>query len=626
MIKKTLVASLLLGNFASAYANNIVDEYQQQLMSSINYNESCYVNPANSSVSDQLSECESYWFFNLSGLDAEKRIAVTGDFLGIGISSSFVLVNKPLSENERVITAVDEFYAPMMVDLIDSSVDGLTNAPTVVEEIKSSARSRRSTVSGPETSSSTQPSTYSWKFRQVIPLKKTVFYDKRYDVAILEYEVEAFSRLPIYDELGNSKYGNPKYVRATLVGGTGISFNVDRRGLDYKEIRSTRKAPHQEMFYKYREYLNKVTISTKWNGVQAAVFDSFPKNNDRDRTGVTYNSSVQFGLGVSIPKLPINKLDFSSTKSLTFENGDFFDYTANTGMHKHHVTYSNKEFGSDYAKKTGYCELIGNAKGCWKYTSGINPPLPSFPLLYNTPYNNGFVPDYSVTYEVPRDTAGKSLFQITSSIEGMALQGYARAWFANLYYNGTGGSDGEDYKLNTYTKTLSLRIDWNNPIFTGAEPSIIRAAYGSDNIPQCLTALEGNSIAISECRPNTDEQLFIYTPDLQFVSISNDNKCLDSSSDVLELKPCVVYSNNSQSWYWGVNDSGVSASSNAVLYTEASDGMFKVLSPASSGAEGIKIMSTDSVLDAGNILPDSKFNTLKGRYKASAIVDVGATE
>lgn len=622
MNKKYTLLSMLMAPAFIAQANNNMDSIQQSLMSSNYYQEECYIKPISGDFPVTLGSCSDYMLLNMTNLTDAERTTLTGNHFGLGISSPYVLINHPQDEHKQVITSLDNYDAQLVIKLINESELFADQIRSDVTPVATSSRSRRSvsSYSGPSTSASQMPTSYSWKFRKVFNLNRG-FWPTKDDVAILEYEVEAFSARPVIGEQGNDNVNNSKYIRVTLVGGAGINFNPTE-GSSYKRLFSN-KPSHQLRLTSYREYLDKVKIGTSWNDNRTEVYDSFPKNNDQDRSGLTYESTISFGVGVSIPKVPIKSLDFSSSKSLTFTNGRYFEYEAETGRNSHSVLFKNKEYGSAYSKHDGYCNLIGDAKGCWKYDNSTYTTFQAFDLLANTPYSNGYRPDYSVTYRANRNVTGSSVLSIDTQIQGLSLQGFNKWYIGNLTWFGvnSAGGYGADYNLNVYGKNspIKLIINWDSPVFSGVEPSVITAAYGSDETAQCLTAQSDNGLVLADCQPSNESQLFVYTKDRRLVYIADNNLCLDSSAETLQLMRCQPYANNSQTWNWALNSGYVGVNDNAVLYTSTSDNTFRILNPAGSEGDDIPVLAVDSLSQAVNELPGTKFNTQKGRYQTTAI-------
>ena len=597
----------------SCFTNGVLasNENNTSLISSSEYNEICYFVP--SIKVNKPSQCTDYIVLDMTTLAESERKSVSSRHIGLGIVEPYVLVT--YSNEVSAITPMDRFDSELIIQLIESRDKYKTKAISNTELTSNaySSRVRRSTASGPDTSANT-PISYSWIYNQVVNLNNTYAY--RDERAVLSYELEAFSRLPIYDDLGKDYDQNPLYIRLSLVGGEGVNFNTINYSnwSSIQEVGHPTRPSHQHNIYKYREYLDQVHIKTSWNNIAAGVFDRFPKNNDQDRTGVTYTSTVQFGLGVSIPKLPINKLDYSSTKTMTFTNGEYFDYDETVGQHNHSIRYFNKTYGTQQQAKDGYCNFLGPAKGCWRYVyGGPNPPLREFDQrLLDTPYVNGFIPEYSVTYQIPRVEAkkrGSSLFTVRTQIDGMALLGYESYQIGNRFYSGLANGTGSHYELSEYVDTLQLDINWNSPVFSGVEPSIIRSAYGSDNGAKCLI-VDSNIVRLSDCplEGSNNDILFVHTADNQFISFAN-NQCLDTTGDYLRTKICDQYADNNQLWTWQ-DENGVLT---PVLHTKMYGGSIKILDLANEDEAGIPIVTT-TLEDAIANYPQADFTTLRGKY------------
>ena len=614
ILNKNILALAVACCFSSGVLGGEIDSLS--LSNSEVFNEVCHIVPTTSL--EIPSECVNYVLLEMTKLSNEDRKEITSQVFGLGIVEPFVLVT--YSAMTPALTPMSQFDSDLITHLIDSRDNYASKAASSASQIESAYASRvaRSASSGPDTSSN-PPVSYSWIYNQVIDLNNTYLY--RNEKAVLSYELEAFSRLPIYDDLGQDHSQNPIYIRLTLVGGDGVNFNTINysNSSSVQEVGHPWRPSHQHNIYKYREYLDQVHIHTSWNNIAAGVFDRFPKNNDQDRTGLTYTSSVQFGLGVSIPKLPINKLDFASTKSLTFTNGEYFDYDEEVGLHQHSIRYFNKTYGTQQTPKNGYCEFLGPASGCWRYVNGgPNPPLREFDQrLMDTPYVNGFVPDYSITYQIPRREAqeqGSSLFTVRTQIDGMALLGYESHQIGNRFYSGLANGTGQHYELSEYVDNLQLDINWNSPVFSGVEPSVIKADYGSDDGANCLT-VKGNIVRSTSCPQSStsNEVLFVYTADGQIISFAND-KCLDSSNEYLSVMACDQYPDNNQSWSWQ-DSHGILTS---ILHTKMYGGSIKILDLENETEAGIPLVIT-TLEDAILNYPQAGFTTLSGKYRQDAV-------
>lgn len=610
MIKKIILAGLLLPASSLSFAAPNSDVIQQALMSSQYYQESCYFEPTIGEKFN-LSNCNNYGFINLSHMKEDERLDITSAIFGIGMTTPYILINSPNSDTNRIITALEFFNRDITIDLVNNSNLVAPYIQTDLSQIDTASRNRRSinNQSGPDSSPTSEPTRYNWRFREVFNLNRS-FYPTKNDIAILDYEIEAISKDPAYTQ--QSGANNPKFVRVTLVGGTGINFNPTS-GSTYKQL--TTKSPHQLSKYSYREYLNKVKISTSWSNNKAKLNDSFPKNNDNDRTGVQYESSLKVGFALNVPKLPIKEVTFDSSKKMTFENGNYFEYTAHSGVNSHSVEYNNKEFGTAFSKHTGYCNLIGPAKGCWKYTNKIKPSFESFDLLQDTPYSNGFVPKYSVTYQADRDTSGTSALTIMTEIEGLSLQGFSKWYIGDTHWAGvnSAGGYGPDYKINTYKRPIKLNIDWSSPVFTGLEPSVITFPYSSDDVAHCLAVGRDNSVNVDVCNPKNTNQLFIYTSDFKYVYANDNRLCLDSSQSSLTVTTCNSYSSNSQKWLWFTQPIGHNIYDNTLLYTTKGSGLFNVIKGSTTDNK-LLLEEVDSLDTAFSVWPEAKLNTQSGKY------------
>ena len=123
------------------------------------------------------------------------------------------------------------------------------------------------------------------------------------------------------------------------------------------------------------------------------------------------------------------------------------------------------------------------------YLDGIEPPFKTFPNLNSTPYSNGFLPKYSVTYSANKSASGQSVLTVLTDIPGISLQGFAKWWIGNLYWGGVNSRKGygNDYIQKAYTLSLKLNVNWDSPIFSGTELSVITYPYLSDNTAHCFT-------------------------------------------------------------------------------------------------------------------------------------------
>lgn len=599
-----ILMGLLLPTSSLSFAADS-DSIKQTLMSTQSYQESCYFEPKVNETFNLL-DCDNYAFINVANLSDTERTKVSSSIFGLGTSSPYILINSPNDLNHRVFTSLEFFDRDILIDLVNNS--NLTS-PNI--DIAENSRSRRSINNDTDlATTSTQDATkYSWRFREIFRLNRS-FYPTKDDIAILDYEVETISKRPAYSP--DSGADNPKFVRVTLVGGTGINFNPTE-SQSYKQLDT--KHSHQVSLYSYREYLDKVKISTSWNDNKAQLTDWFPRNNDKDRTGVTYESSFSVGFALNIPKLPIKEVTIDSSKKLTFENGNYFDYDAHSKTYSHSVEYKNKEFGSSFSKHTGYCNLLGPAKGCWRTVYDMQPPFQAFDLLRNTPYSNGFVPDYSVTYQANRNTTGTSTLSITTDIKGLSLQGVTEWSIGSRYWSGVNSVDGygDDYKTKTYKHSLKLAVNWDSPIFSGAEPSVITFPYLSDETAHCFTVGSNRFVNIEPCNPAKTNQLFIYTPEFKYVYSNDKSLCLDSSQNKLMLKECNIYANNSQRWSWFTQPLGHNLYDNTLLYTTKSSGGFKVINHHDTN-NNLALSETESLDEAYNRWPESRLNTQSGRY------------
>jgi len=611
--KNVILLSLLSSACLPAFAAEDKDTIQAGLMSSQFYKESCYIEPDDINADLDITACEKYVFINLSKAKEQIRSIATTQLLNIGVMSPYVLVSNPNVESERVITTLDTYEEGVIIDLINSVESDWVSNPTQLSIVDSFPRAESLVSHAGETfsDSSNASSNYSWRFRQVVKLNQG-FYPTKNDVAILNYEVETIASKPTYYQ--NSD--NAKYVRVTLVGGSGINFNPTE-GSDYKTIR-TNSAPHQLLKYSYREYLDKVKISTSWNDGKAELYDSFPRNNDQDRAGYTYNSKISFSLGVSIPKVPINEIGFESSKSMTFQNGNYFDYYANSARTAHSVEYKNKEYGSDNHR---YYGLVNNSRDRWDYLDGIEPPFKTFHNLNSTPYSNGFLPKYSVTYSANNSASGQSVLTVLTDIRGMSLQGFAKWWIGNLYWGGVNSRKGygNDYIQKAYTLSLKLNVNWDSPIFAGTEPSVITYPYLSDNTAHCFTVNGSQDVTAEPCDPSNTNQLFVYTPERKYVYVNNKALCLDSSEGQLKVAQCKTYGSNNQTWMWYTAPLSNNIYDNTLLYTTTSSGDFKVVKGRGVN-EAMSIEKADALDAAFQRWPKAKLNSQNGRYRSAVTV------
>jgi len=620
MKKNTILLALLSTVVLPTFAAENKDSIQAELMSTQFYEESCYIEPTEQNSNLDLTKCENYIFINLSNLKDQDRSAITAQLFGIGVMSPYVLVNNPKKESERIITSLDSFEKEIIIDLINDSDSYWESNQTQLSTADLLPRAEASTSIGhvlpraePLTSragstSSDSPSDYSWRFRYLKKLNQG-FYPTKNDIAILYYEVSAIASSPAYGNRNNSKY-----IRVTLVGGAGINFNPTEGWSTYKTI-STNSPSHQLGKYSYREYLDKVKISTSWNDNKVELYDSFPRNNDQDRTGVTYNSKIAFELGISIPKVPIKKVAFESSKSLTFTNGNYFDYYANSALNKHSVEYKNKEYGSDNNK---YYGLVNNSRDRWDYLDGIEPPFKTFDNLRNTPYSNGFIPEYSATYLAGKGTTGKSILTITTDVRGMSLQGFSKWWIGRLYWGGVNSRKGygDDYISSSYADSLRVSVNWDSPIFSGVEPSVITYPYLSDETQHCFTVNPSHDVTAQPCDKSNIDQLFIYTPERKYVYANDRTLCLDSSQKQLKVKTCSTYGSNNQDWMWYTAPLSSNVNDNTLLYTTKSSGDFKVLKGGDVN-ETVSVEDVDALDEAFKIWPRAKLNTQKGKYTST---------
>lgn len=612
MKKNVILLAFLSSACLPAFATENKDTIQAGLMSSQFYKEPCYIEPDDITTDLDISQCEKYIFINQSKAKQQVRSTITTQLLNIGVMSPYVLVSNPNVESERVITTLDTYEEDIIIGLINSVGSDWVSNPTQLSTVDSFPRTESlvSDAGGTSSDSSNTQSGYSWKFNQVVKLNKD-FSPTENDFANLKYEVEVIASQPTDDQ--NSD--NTKYVRVTLVGGSGINFNPTQ-GAEYRTIETSYPA-HQLLKYSYREYLDKVKISTSWNDSKAELYDSFPRNNDQDRAGFAYNSKISFNLGVSIPKVPIKSIGFESSKSMTFQNGNYFDYYANSARNAHSVEYKNKEYGSENHR---YYGLVNNSRNSWDYSKGIEAPLKTFGNLTSTPYSNGFLPKYSVTYSANKSASGQSVLTVLTDIRGISLQGYSKWAIGNSYWAGVNSSNnyGADYIPKGYKLSLKLNINWNSPIFTGIEPSVITYPYLSDNTAHCFTVNSNHDVTAEPCDSSNTDQLFVYTPEKKYMYVNNKALCLDSSQAQLKVAQCKTYGNNNQKWMWYTAPLN-SHDDNTLLYTTKSSGDFKVLKGGRVN-EIISVEETDALDSAFQSWPKAKLNSQNGQYTSAITV------
>ncbi|WDE08739.1 ricin-type beta-trefoil lectin domain protein [Thalassomonas viridans] len=610
MKKNLLTVSLLCALSANANAELPVNYIlAQSLSGTALFNESCYLKltPNQEKITLPLS-CQDYVLLDQTDIASEQRMAITGEVTVLGFESPFILITQPQIKDKEVISLYETFDEKDIVSQITAQ-----RAIKKEKEESLSGKAFSTALTAPVQYQEEPPKPYHTKVvRQTIPLNRTVNADGS-EQAVFEYEIDFFASQAFYNELGNSDYDNKKYVRVTLKNGPGVNFNtIEGYGSPYDSWWPV--SPNQKIYYKYRDYLDRVKVSSVLSGNTVEINEARPNNNDRNLSKVTYESSVNVGFGVSIPKVPINEITVSSQKSVTYESGDFFDFIANNDANSFSVDYFNSSYGSEVNPRAdGYCDLIDDASGCWKHaTSTYDDPFNLY-KLNGTPYSNGFVPNYLVTYAVPRSTTGSADLILNASVDGMALYGHARWAGGQLFYHGWKGTDEDkEFEMNTYTKSTRIGINWDSPLFSGAQPVVLNAVHGSNETAQCLTVQSNNIITTEECVDGSYNQMFYYTPDRKYIYQNDLSLCLSTAQEHLSLQTCKSVSNNYQEWYWDNTD----LAARSYLYTRVDNNMLRLIDVDRQDVNGTSLLEVKELTEADS---SNQFNSHNGKVILSSV-------
>lgn len=97
---------------------------------------------------------------------------------------------------------------------------------------------------------------------------------------------------------------------------------------------------------------------------------------------------------------------------------------------------------------------------------------------------------------------------------------------------------------------FSIDVNWNHPVYLGAETVTLSPLALSAVDSQCLTVDPTNQLSFTPCAANNHSQAFIYSSNKQYHFAANPNLCLDSGSETLSLSKCEAFPSLSQKWQW----------------------------------------------------------------------------
>jgi len=560
MIKTRPTAiALIIGSLGvPSFASEIADDFAVYDV----FKPECLLTVADTNFN--IRECKELAVFDLREVQEDKRASITAEHLGLGFNSPIVIAINPLDPNKEKIYTFDKYDE----NYIYSNILTENPAPLV--------RTRRSAIAltSPET-------THEYQEGRLV---RTIHRRFRtgYGTSDLIYTVSMYSQSPI------TSFGHrEKYVDVTLNQGSGINFDTSYVAHNVEEIR---KGISRFWFFTMAQYMDKVTqtVSIDNNRLTSgtsSMADWLPKRQQQQELDITKEKQTQVTLGIKrLPKSPIDSVSVNVSESIHIKSGSIATLDTSVSNTSLTVSYNNDRLGAD-AGEQGWCSLTSNGECMIKRADEEENPY-DYRNKLDSVYKNGFRPDFTAQFVGTDDTKGTSVITVSTNARGIELLGHNR-WVLGARYASGIRVDGKAYNLIDNQDSFTIDVNWDHPVYLGAQTVNLSALSRSDSEASCVTVKSNRKLSFEECGNNNINQSFIYSPSKQYILVSNPELCLDSSNNQLRLAPCEDYPSLTQRWQW----TGTTQFDNDILYSNALGNQIHVIDTTTSNSIRMRSVS-----------------------------------
>ncbi|QUM85493.1 hypothetical protein [Moritella sp. 28] len=525
--------SLFFAASSICYASNIeqTDPVSDYIQSSTSYfQKECHLYGTEVNIP---SNC-SYYALSLNDLSANSRKLFTARVFGLGVDSKFVLITNPNEPNNREIFLLDE---PDLDYLSLNLIKGLDKrSSSIVSDYESSDRQIMKYI-----------------VHQPFKVEK-----KGNGLVDFKYTISLFSKAPYYAKSGDKD----KYVEIALSEGAGVDIGLADKWSNLNYYWNDGSTTN----FVYEEYVDGVDVDVIVDDKEKITTGLVYLNDLSPRMGYQTDRQIDketsTGFKVGFPtsaKLPIKDVEFTNISKYTVTNRKEFRLNTKTNKNGYNVKYVNNKYGS---LEKNFCNL-GTADGhCWDYADKREGPWDlSRVKKHNSLAVAGLRPDFVAKIAAKDGVDGSSDIRVKTTVDSIALFGHNRMIIGRLYAAGSGlwtSGDcsscvkGSDLERLLYVNEFTFTVDWDSPVFLGASAVTIKSTYLSQEVAQCLTAMDDRTLEFKECIDGSKSQSFVYDQEKRYRSVANIDQCLDSADDRLRLSSDCDndFAPNTQVWIW----------------------------------------------------------------------------
>ncbi|MGL4859397.1 MAG: leukocidin family pore-forming toxin [Enterobacteriaceae bacterium] len=366
----------------------------------------------------------------------------------------------------------------------------------------------------------------------------------------LVYRVTLERSLPF--ETSGSSTPDAKIVRISLdneSAGAGIKLNDQ---LNYFYNWTTASVVFDAWLAEYstsaiaQDY--RIAVSTDNNKV--SILKSYPGNlnskfNHTESSGFSVGVSGGVDVSKEGPKASVSgSYSYNQQRSLSYDTQDYRVERNSSSPQQISFSWIRQEYPNTNSLLTQFSGAV------WEKDYKIDTKRIS-PISYM-----GFVPNLDVIYFAKPTETGTTQFTLNASVNlrpiYYGIYYHVGMWFT---YDGTEPS----WQFRRIADTQTFTVNWLHPVFSGGRP--VNLQMGVTN--SCVSANDGNSVAVANCDLASTDQSFIYDQYSRYVSARDTTQCLDGNN-LSTLQPCNM--TMAQRWKWKPNsDALINLDNNMIL-------------------------------------------------------------